>query len=80
MMRTSRTHVGWLRVIAITIASLAATVAPLPEWLELLRPDFVALTVLWFSLLAPRLLGLSYAWCTGSRSTAFAACCSASTH
>lgn len=65
MMRTSRTHIGWPRVIALTLASLVATVAPLPDWLELLRPDFVALTVLWFNLLAPRLLGLSYGWCAG---------------
>ena len=38
---------------------------PLPALLELFRPDFVALTVLWFCLLSPRLLGLSYGWCAG---------------
>src|SRR6202008_2242255 len=41
------------------------TVFPLPGWLELMRPDFVALTVLWFTLLSPRLTGLGYAWCAG---------------
>jgi rod shape-determining protein MreD len=65
MMRGTRINFGWGRVIGLTILSLAATVAPLPSFLELYRPDFVALTVLWFSLLAPRLLGLSYAWCAG---------------
>ena len=61
MMRGTRINFGWGRVIGLTILSLAATVAPLPSFLELFRPDFVALTVLWFSLLAPRLLGPSYA-------------------
>lgn len=65
MMRGGRTNFGWPRIIGITLAALVASVAPLPESLELMRPDFVALTVLWFSLLSPRLLGLSYAWCAG---------------
>ena len=40
-------------------------VAPLPSMLEPYRPNFVALTVLWFCLLSPRLLGLTYAWGAG---------------
>jgi len=56
---------GWPRITALTVAALAATVVPLPEWLELLRPDFVALTVLWFCLLSPRLTGLFHAWGAG---------------
>src|SRR5262245_52046283 len=65
MMRGSRTVFGWGRIVGLTVFALAASVVPLPEWLELFRPDFVALTVLWFCLLSPRLLGLSYAWCAG---------------
>jgi rod shape-determining protein MreD len=65
MMRIGRTSVGWGRIVVLTIAALAASVAPLPEPLELMRPDFVVHTVLWFCLLSPRLLGLSYAWCAG---------------
>jgi rod shape-determining protein MreD len=65
MMRGSRTVFGWGRIVGLTVLALAATVAPLPEPVELFRPDFVALTVLWFCLLSPRLLGLSYAWCAG---------------
>jgi len=60
-----RAIVGWPRILALTIAALLATVLPLPGWLELLRPDFVALTVLWFTLLSPRLTGLGYAWGAG---------------
>jgi rod shape-determining protein MreD len=65
MMRGTRTLFGWGRIVGLTLIALAATVAPLPESLELFRPDFVALTVLWFCVLSPRLLGLSYAWCAG---------------
>jgi rod shape-determining protein MreD len=65
MMRGSRTAIGWPRILGVTLVALAASVVPLPEALELVRPDFVALTVLWFSLLSPRLLGLSYAWGAG---------------
>ena len=65
MMFGTRTSFGWGRVVGLTVIALAATVAPLPEWLELYRPDFVALTVLWFCILSPRLLGLAYAWCAG---------------
>lgn len=51
--------------MALTVAALAATVLPLPGWLELLRPDFVALTMLWFCLLSPRQTGLFHAWGAG---------------
>jgi cell shape-determining protein MreD len=78
MMLGTRTNFGWGRVVGLTILALAASVVPLPDAVELLRPDFVALTVLWFCLLSPRLLGLTYAWCAGLRSTASRACCSGS--
>jgi len=65
MMHGTRINFGWGRVIGLTVLALAATVAPLPEALEVFRPNFVALTVLWFCLLSPRLLGLSYGWCAG---------------
>lgn len=64
-MMISRTNFGWGRVIGLTVLALAAMVVPLPSILEPYRPNFVALTVLWFCLLSPRLLGLAYAWCAG---------------
>jgi len=66
-----RTSHGWPRIIAMTVAALAATVLPLPDWLEILRPDFVALTVLWFCLLSPRMTGLIHAWGAGLALDAF---------
>lgn len=65
MMRGRSTNFGWGRVVGLTVFALAASVAPLPSFLEPYRPNFVALTVLWFCLLSPRLLGLTYAWCAG---------------
>jgi rod shape-determining protein MreD len=71
MARRSISHFGWPRIIALTLIALTASVAPLPGWLELVRPDFVALTVLWFSLLSPRLTGLFHAWGAGLALDAF---------
>ncbi len=65
MMRGTRSVFGLGRVVAVTLFALAASVVPLPHALEIFRPDIVALTVLWFCVLSPRLLGLSYAWCAG---------------
>jgi rod shape-determining protein MreD len=69
--RRARINLGWPRILLMTLAALAATVAPLPGWLELMRPDFVALTVLWLTLLSPRLTGLFYAWGAGLALDAF---------
>ncbi len=65
MMLGTRINFGWGRVAVLTVLALAATVIPLPAAIEPFRPNFVALTVLWFCLLSPRLLGLSYAWIAG---------------
>ncbi len=72
MMHGTRINFGWGRVVVLTVIALAATVVPLPELLEPFRPNFVALTVLWFCLLSPRLLGLSYAWIAGLALDGFA--------
>ncbi|HEU0225492.1 MAG TPA: rod shape-determining protein MreD [Steroidobacteraceae bacterium] len=70
-MARTRSSLGWGRIAAVTLAALALSVVPLPGWFELLRPDFVALTVLWFTLLSPRLTGLVYAWGAGLALDAF---------
>jgi len=72
MMHGTRINFGWGRVLVLTVLALAATVLPLPELLEPFRPNFVALTMLWFCLLSPRLLGLSYAWIAGLALDGFA--------
>lgn len=62
---------SWVKISAISLVALTATVLPLPDWLAPLRPDFVALTVLWFALLAPRPTGLLYVWAMGLALDAF---------
>jgi rod shape-determining protein MreD len=70
-MARPRSSLGWGRIVTVTLAALVLSVLPLPGWLEPLRPDFVALTVLWFTLLSPRLTGLFYAWGAGLALDAF---------
>lgn len=60
-----RGHRNWPLIAALLAASLAATVVPLPGLLEPLRPNFVALTVLWLCLLSVRTTGLLLAWSAG---------------
>lgn len=67
----SGSDLSWIRVAALSLAALTATVVPLPGWLALARPDFVALVVLWLALLAPRSTGLLYAWSMGLALDAF---------
>lgn len=56
---------NWLRVLGLILVSLVATVVPLPDPVEPLRPNFVALAVLWLSLSSPRAAGLTLAWAAG---------------
>jgi rod shape-determining protein MreD len=56
---------NWPTIMAVLLASLGATVVPLPDLLEPLRPNFVALTVLWLCLLSVRSTGLLLAWGAG---------------
>ncbi|MBM5811258.1 MAG: rod shape-determining protein MreD [Gammaproteobacteria bacterium] len=59
------------RVAVLSLAALIASVVPLPAAVGFLRPDFVALLLLWLVLLAPRHSGLVYAWCMGLLLDAF---------
>ena len=60
-----RRGTNWVLIAILLAASLAVTVVPLPDLLEPLRPNFVALTVLWLCLLSMRTTGLLLAWTAG---------------
>jgi rod shape-determining protein MreD len=60
-----RRGTNWPMILLLLACSLAATVVPLPDLLEPLRPNFVALTVLWLCLLSVRATGLLLAWTAG---------------
>jgi rod shape-determining protein MreD len=55
---------GW-RVFFSALAGLVLAIVPLPHWLEILRPDFLLLIVIYWSLTAPRIAGLTFAWLCG---------------
>ena len=61
------------RLFAATSAFLGLVLSaiPLPHALDLLRPDFLLLVVIWFALTSPRSGGLMYAWVAGLSLDAF---------
>jgi len=54
-----------LPVIASIVAALLLAIAPLPAWLAPFRPDWVALTLIYWSLNLPRTYGVGTAWLAG---------------
>lgn len=60
-----RSGIGIPLITLLLAVSLTATVVPLPDLLEPLRPNFVALTILWLCLLSVRATGLLLAWMSG---------------
>lgn len=56
---------GLIAVFGLLLTALLALVMPLPRLLAPLRPDFVALVVLWLCLLSPRPTGLVVAFLAG---------------
>jgi rod shape-determining protein MreD len=63
MMRESR--IRRLPVLLSALVALALAVLPLPALLESLRPDFLVVVVLYWSIEAPRAGGLSLAFFAG---------------
>lgn len=54
-----------LRVLTTAIVALLLTVLPLPFWLDVLRPEFLVLTVLFWSISAPRAGGIALGFLSG---------------
>lgn len=59
--RTSRR----LPVIVCFIAALMLAIAPMPEWASPFRPDWVALTLIYWSMMLPRTYSVGTAWIVG---------------
>ena len=58
-------HVSGWRVVTTLIVGLALAVLPAPRVLDILRPDFLLLIVIYWSLRTPRFAGLMFAWLCG---------------
>lgn len=54
-----------LPVIITIIAALMLMVLPLPDWAEPFRPDWVALTLIYWAMMLPRTWSVGYAWIVG---------------
>lgn len=55
----------WWLVPATVAVALMLTMVPLPEAIEPLRPDWVALVVLYWAIAVPERFGLVFAWIAG---------------
>jgi len=54
-----------LPIVACIVASLMLAIAPMPDWAESYRPDWVALTLIFWSMLLPRTYSIGWAWVIG---------------
>ncbi|HTT02664.1 MAG TPA: rod shape-determining protein MreD [Steroidobacteraceae bacterium] len=53
------------RMLLTALVGLILTVLPLPEWLAIARPAFLVLTVIYWSIAAPRAGGLALGFAAG---------------
>jgi rod shape-determining protein MreD len=60
-----------LVLLGTALAALVLSAVPLPRVLDVLRPDFLLLTIVWFALMMPRAGGLATAWAAGLALDAF---------
>ncbi|HKZ72718.1 MAG TPA: rod shape-determining protein MreD [Steroidobacteraceae bacterium] len=54
-----------IRVLFTALVALLLTVLPLPFWLDVIRPEFLVLTVLFWSISAPRAGGIALGFVSG---------------
>lgn len=59
-----RSNGTWFIVLSIVLGSLLGIV-PMPEWLELWRPEWIALVLVYWVIALPHRIGLFTAWITG---------------
>lgn len=55
---------GWV-ILLTFVAALVLTMIPLPFWLEVLQPQWVALALIYWCLALPERVGVGAAWLTG---------------
>lgn len=58
-------HASGVRILVSSLAGLLLAIVPLPSWLAPFRPDFLMLLVIYWSLSAPHIAGLLFAWLCG---------------
>lgn len=63
-MKFTHHHGGWI-IIASFIIALMLTMMPLPDWAELLRPEWVTLVLIYWCMALPERIGVGIAWIVG---------------
>ena len=63
-MNLARSEPRWAVTFTVLLA-LIAQVIPLPEWLSVVRPAFVALVIIYWSIYAPHAGGIFAPWLAG---------------
>jgi rod shape-determining protein MreD len=63
-MNLARGEPRWAVTYTVLFA-LIAQVLPLPDWLSVMRPAFLVLTIIYWSIFAPRAGGIFVAWTAG---------------
>lgn len=58
-------RIGFLRVLFTSAIALMLTIVPLPHLLNYGRPDWLLLLIIYWSMNASMLVGLTYAWICG---------------
>ncbi len=61
----SRNTLRRLPMIVSIVPALILQIVPLPDWADMARPDFLIITVLFWSMMAPRVGGLALAFVCG---------------
>lgn len=64
-MSSEQNRAGTWVIIFSLILAMILTVLPLPYWLELIRPEWVAMVVIYWVMALPNRFGVGYAWLTG---------------
>jgi len=52
-------------VVVTIIVALMLSVMPLPDWLEAFRPDWIAITLIYWAMMLPRTWSVGSAWIIG---------------
>lgn len=58
-------NLRYLAIYLSLVAGLILMILPLPDWAQAYRPNWVALTLIYWSMALPRKVGLLYAFFTG---------------
>lgn len=64
-MRSVAAHQGGWVILASFLLAYVLTILPLPEWLEIARPDWVALVLVYWCIAVPQRVGVGVGWFAG---------------